>query len=268
MTQDDPSSIAAAPEGVPHESPLRIARERCGVDQASLAGKLKISVARLEALEQGRYEEFSDPVFVRSLALSVCRHLNVDATEVLAHLPKPEGRTLEKIGRGLQTPFRDRTVRWHSVIDASRLKGLVLVASMVLIVVLVALAVNHRSGVSIGASASAASSSAVPSSAAASAPSVSSSSATVETVFAEAAVETFPGLVITTQEASWVEVLDGQGKEVLSKVVQPSESLKISADLPLRLKIGNAKATQVFFKGQAVDFSGTTRDNVARVELN
>lgn len=268
MTQDDPASIAAAPHGVPRVSPLRIARERCGIDLASLAGKLKISVARLEALEQGRFEEFSDPVFVRSLALSVCRHLNVDATQVLAHLPKPAGRTLEKIGQGLQTPFRDRTVRWHSVLDGARLKGLWLVAIIVVVVVLVALVVNYRSAEPIGGSATAASSSAVPSSAAASSPSVSSSSATVETVFAEVAADAFPGLLITTQEASWVEVLDGQGKEVLSKVVQPSESLKISAELPLRLKIGNAKATQVFFKGRAVDFSSSTRDNVARVELN
>ena len=268
MTQDDPSSTAVASAGVPQASPLRAARERCGIDQASLAGKLKISVARLEALEQGRFEEFSDPVFVRTLALSVCRHLNLDATEVLAHLPKPEGRTLEKIGQGLQTPYRDRSVRWYSVLDASRLKGILLGAGMVLLVVLVALAINHRIAESLGGSSLAASSSAAPSSASASAPAVSSSAATVETVFAEAAVETFAGLVITTQEASWVEVLDGQGKEVLSKVVQPSESLKISAELPLRLKIGNAKATQIFFKGQAIDFSSSTRDNVARVELN
>lgn len=267
MTHDDPSSTAVPLAGTHPASPLRMARERCGIDQASLAGKLKISVARLDALEQGRFEEFSDPVFVRSLALSVCRHLNVDAAEVLAHLPKPEGRTLEKIGQGLQTPFRDRSVRWHSVLDTPRLKVILGGAGLVLVVVLVALTINHRSGDAVGDSASAARSSAGPSSATGSAPAASSSSATVETVFAEAAAETFPGLVITTQEASWVEVLDGQGKEVLSKVVQPSESLKISAELPLRLKIGNAKATQVFFKGQAVDFSGSTRDNVARVEL-
>ena len=37
--------------------------------------------------------------------------------------------------------------------------------------------------------------------------------------------------------------------------------------LPLRLTIGNAAGTQVSFRGKAVDMTGRTRDNVARLEL-
>jgi len=38
--------------------------------------------------------------------------------------------------------------------------------------------------------------------------------------------------------------------------------------LPLRLKIGNARATEVVFRGRPMDLSPSTRDNVARLELN
>ena len=34
-----------------------------------------------------------------------------------------------------------------------------------------------------------------------------------------------------------------------------------------KLKIGNAAATQLQFRGQAVDLAPVTRDNVARLEL-
>jgi cytoskeleton protein RodZ len=41
----------------------------------------------------------------------------------------------------------------------------------------------------------------------------------------------------------------------------------LDGSLPIRLTIGNAAATQLGFKGQPVDLSERTRDNVARVEL-
>jgi cytoskeleton protein RodZ len=37
--------------------------------------------------------------------------------------------------------------------------------------------------------------------------------------------------------------------------------------LPLKFKIGNAAATELVFRGQPVPLAGTTRDNVARLEL-
>ena len=37
--------------------------------------------------------------------------------------------------------------------------------------------------------------------------------------------------------------------------------------LPIRLTIGNAAAMQIGFRGKPVDLGPSTRDNVARVEL-
>ena len=58
---------------------LRQAREAAGVDLASLAVALKVSVKKLEALESDRLDLLPDAVFVRALASSVCRALKIDA---------------------------------------------------------------------------------------------------------------------------------------------------------------------------------------------
>ena len=41
----------------------------------------------------------------------------------------------------------------------------------------------------------------------------------------------------------------------------------LDGELPLRVRIGNARATRLVFRGQAVGLEAFTRDNVARVEL-
>ena len=76
------------------------------------------------------------------------------------------------------------------------------------------------------------------------------------------------GLVqLRSSESSWVEVRDARGQLLLSRTVQPGESIGLDGSLPIRLIIGNAAATQLGFRGQPVDLTTSTRDNVARVEL-
>jgi len=85
---------------------------------------------------------------------------------------------------------------------------------------------------------------------------------------AAAAAAPAAGLVqLRTSEASWVEVRDARGATLLSRTVMPGESVGLDGNLPIRLTIGNASATQLGFRGQPVDLSTRTRDNVARVEL-
>jgi cytoskeleton protein RodZ len=74
-------------------------------------------------------------------------------------------------------------------------------------------------------------------------------------------------LQLRASAPSWVKVEDGRGQQLLSRTVQPGESVDLDGALPLRLTIGNAAATQVGFRGMPVDLQGVTRDNVARVEL-
>lgn len=84
---------------------LRQAREAAGVDLASLAVALKVSVKKLEALESDRLDLLPDAVFVRALAASVCRALKIDAAPVLARLPHKVAPRLNHDEAGLNTPF-------------------------------------------------------------------------------------------------------------------------------------------------------------------
>ncbi|MBL8316307.1 MAG: helix-turn-helix domain-containing protein [Rubrivivax sp.] len=94
-----------------------------------------------------------------------------------------------------------------------------------------------------------------------------------ETVFsappaAAASAPAAAGLVqLSSSEASWVDVRDGRGIVLLSRTVQPGESVGLNGSLPIRMTIGNASGTQVRFRGQLVDLAPRTRENVARVEL-
>lgn len=74
-------------------------------------------------------------------------------------------------------------------------------------------------------------------------------------------------LQLRSTQASWVDVRDARGSVLLSRIVQPGEAVGLDGALPLRLTIGNAAGTQVSFRGKAVDMTGRTRDNVARLEL-
>jgi cytoskeleton protein RodZ len=74
-------------------------------------------------------------------------------------------------------------------------------------------------------------------------------------------------LQLRTTAASWIEVIDAQGKVLLSRVLAPDESLTLDGAAPLKLKIGNAAGTRLVFRGESVDLASFTRNNVARLEL-
>lgn len=84
---------------------LRQAREAAGVDLASLAAALKVSVKKLEALEGDRLDQLHDAVFLRGLASSVCRTLKLDPGPVLGLLPQSTAPRLADDESGLNTPF-------------------------------------------------------------------------------------------------------------------------------------------------------------------
>ena len=66
---------------------LRLAREAQHMTLEGLASTIKVTPAKLEALEQGQYDRLPDANFTRALAMTVCRALKLDPTEVLAALP-------------------------------------------------------------------------------------------------------------------------------------------------------------------------------------
>lgn len=75
-------------------------------------------------------------------------------------------------------------------------------------------------------------------------------------------------LQLTASAQSWVEVIDRRGSPVFSRLLQAGETVAVDGASPLRVKIGNARATQVSFKGERIDLAPVTSSgNVARLEL-
>ena len=117
-----------------------------------------------------------------------------------------------------------------------------------------------------------ASSAAVPAPAASAAPlSAAAVSATaaqgIDEVLAHvAAAPSIPLQVVATAD-SWVEVHDAQGHTLLSRTVVAGESVGLDGALPMRVKIGNARGTRLKLRGDNVDLTPWTRDNVARLEV-
>jgi cytoskeleton protein RodZ len=103
-----PSPAPEAPsDGVTAGMLLRQAREAAGLHVATLAATLKVPVRKLEALEEDRYDELPDAVFVRALASSICRTLKVDPHPVLDRLPQTaQPRLVPQENTGLNAPFR------------------------------------------------------------------------------------------------------------------------------------------------------------------
>ena len=70
-----------------------------------------------------------------------------------------------------------------------------------------------------------------------------------------------------SDRASWCEVRDARGTVLLSRIVQAGETVGLDGALPIKLTIGNAAATQLSVRGKPVELAASTRDNVARLEV-
>lgn len=272
---------------------LRAARERQGLHIAALAAAIKVAPRKLDALENDRWHELPDATFVRALAQTVCRTLKIDAKPVLALLPAAASAMLESVGGVINEPFRDRPGRELPGLAMAAVRPMVWAAGALALAALTVYFVPSgwwtAPPVSLPATlpnatpAPALQAAAVPASATAPAASAAEPlppPPAGETVFAAPgptlaatappdAVPAAPAgvLQLRSTESSWVEVRDARGQSLLSRTVQPGESVGLDGALPIRLTIGNAAATQLVFRGKSVELAGYTRDNVARVEL-
>lgn len=274
-----PAGDASSASGATAGSLLRRARQAQGMEIATLATLIKVAPRKLELLEADRLDELHDATFARALAQTVCKTLHVDAAPVMALMPQAGGLRLDQLNQGLNTPFRDRPTSVLSR-DWSMLAKPVVWAPAVIILAAVGLYLwpvpsvgpsKTVSGVVPPASSPA-------SGGVASAPTVAVEPV-VETVYSapvqpEAASGSAPvaatvsGLLqLRTSAQSWVEVLDARGQLLLSRVIQPGETVGLDGSLPLKVKIGNSAGTQLTFRGEVVELASHTRENVARLEL-
>ncbi len=282
----------APADGPPQAAPtagglLRQARQAQGMHIAMLAAATKVPQRKLEALEADRLDELPDATFTRALAQTVCRALKIDPAPVLALLPQPAGHRLEQVAEGINAPFRDRPGMSQGGeglnIGSPAVWAPLLVLLLAAVVYFLPAGTVKLPGAPAASAPAASPSASLP--AAVAAPPATAASVVVETVHsAPAAAEPAAGvataaasapaaeaapagvLQLRTSAESWVEVTDARGATLLSRLLQPGETVGVDGATPLRLTVGNAAATQVSFRGQPVAMT-TTRDNVARMEL-
>jgi cytoskeleton protein RodZ len=276
---------------------LRKARQARGLHIAALATSIKVPPRKLELLEADRYDELLDLTFTRALAQTMCRALKIDPVPVLALLPKVSAEGLDHVESGLNEPFMDRPVRasrlgrsgrfesksWRPALDLRwLLPGLLVLGSLVLYVFpgdwRLTWPVSTSSGPAVAVVAPQARASEpplvvdAPTASVELLPPIADAASAVLVMApadaaASAALSTVSLLELRVTQSSWVEVQDAKYKPLLARLVQTGEVVTLDGALPLRLKVGNASNTTVRFRGQPVDLTASTRDNVARIEL-
>lgn len=292
MSEPTAAGSSAAPAATTAGGLLRQARQAQGLHIAALSAAIKVSQRKLELLESDQFDQLPDATFTRALAQTVCRTLKVDAGPVLALMPPPRGHRLEEISEGLNTPFRERPGRLEPGEWVSFASPLVWVAGLL---VLAALAVyfmpaswvpaaRERLSAEVGTKAPVIVTEAA-SAVLIAAPAAVAASVVVEAVPALVArdaaasaaaadmpvnpVEAVPVgvLQVHADERSWVEVTDARGRSLISRLVEPGEDVGLDGVMPLKVRIGNAGATKLVFRGQPLELGPFTRDNVARLDL-
>ncbi len=339
MTEPTPIILSAPDAGNRSAGEiLRRAREAQNMTLEGLASTIKVTPAKLEALESGQFDLLPDANFTRALAMTVCRALKVDPSEVLAALPAARPEALAEGKPPLNQPFKD--VRggsplfdhhwdWSSLLSFKWLAPILLLVGSLVIYVLpepieapawfqkvlqmaprpteVTKAEQAASATQleppVAASAAedvppasappeAASSMSVPvalppvapaasgglaplvldktdAAAPASAPVLAADPRLAQAASVTPSASSAGGdtLVLAVRDASWIEVRDAKGAKLLSRNVLAGERVALDGVAPLSLRIGNAPGVQLSYKGQPVDLTASTRNNVARLEL-
>jgi cytoskeleton protein RodZ len=74
-------------------------------------------------------------------------------------------------------------------------------------------------------------------------------------------------LVLKTKGTAWAEVTDASGVVQLRKIMTEGETVGVSGELPLRVILGRADATEVQIRGKSFELVAVSKDNVARFEV-
>lgn len=295
--QDKPIDVAGL-DSLSAGGLIRAGREKRGLHIAALAAAIKVSPRKLEALEADRYGELPDLTFTRALAHTVCRALKLDPEPVLAKLPQAgDLPKLAQVGGGLNAPFRGapgsrdpgeftlhrKPAFWATLLVLAGAAMLALAPDRWMpwvgqstaalgIAVVVPVAVGAPSAAASGMPvllATRVASAPLAGAASSAATAVGETMASLPPISSQDAVPGSPAgaLSLRTTAESWIDVQDARGQTLLSRNVQRGEAVSLDGALPLRVTIGNAAVTQLTFRGQPVDLSTNTRDNVARLQL-
>jgi len=214
---------------------LKAARLASGVQLTVLSVSLKVPVRQLESLEADHYMVDQSPVFARGLAASVCRHLRVDSAPILALMPM-SAQSLEADGGLRQAISVPTHLGFARRVRLGTFGQTWWIASGMLVLIAALIWMPSPAQWSLPADL---------------APAVSKPSE----------------LVFTAQQASWVEIRDGQSQLIWNGVLNAGDLKRLPVSLPVSVVVGRSDAVQMSIQGQAFDLKPHTQVNTARFEV-
>lgn len=275
---------------------LRTAREARGVHLAVLSMALKVPTRQLEALERDDYQAFKGTAFVRALAQSVCRHLDLDPAPVLAALPQSASPLLSLISDKKNTVAAGkfpahhaetgRKVRWS--------RRVLWLAVLMLVGIAVMLWWPEPQSQSLQSAPGSLdprplveaqdsppqvfgtldASSAIP--LPVTAPPVpatlthaAAATTTGPQVQSSGVLRNEPGSLLVQARADvWVEVRNNEREIVLKRQIRLGESVSLELQAPVYLYVSSAESTDVTWRGKPIDLVSRALNNETRMQIN
>ncbi len=285
MSEDDvgadaaPVASAATEAEMPTSFGARLAaaRENAGISVGDMAGRLRLHINQVRALESENLAQLPEAAYVRGFVRSYARALGLDPGPLVDDLNGKLAPALNSVVEGMTRTRDFSPVREAAREHASR--SLVLGLSVVALVALGAVgwyATRQTSAPSAPAPATAVAVPAASPSPAAPAEAGATSAAPADAgQAAPAPTEPAPApsqplvnstavLSISFSGSSWVEVTDAAGKVLVSQTARQGEVLQPAGELPLSVVIGDTTKAAVAIRGQPFGLEAISRGNVAR----
>ncbi|MBK6867787.1 MAG: DUF4115 domain-containing protein [Burkholderiales bacterium] len=271
--ETDPAPSSGRPSA---GSMLRQLRESAGVDITLLASAMKVSLQKIEALENEQFDQLPDLTFARGLAAAVCRAFGADPAPVLERMPVAASGLRAPSGQ-INQPFKRSGDRPAPMLTGSSFSKPLLIAVAGLLIAAGALWLLPTLPIQLGGPASTASApsedgqaqesvspplAAAP--AAPEAPAVAVAPAPVEPAPAPAAPDL---LSFTASGETWVTVRDAAGKQLINRALQKDEVVSLNGEPPLSVTIGRKDAVAVTVRGEPFDHRSLSKTTVSRFQV-
>lgn len=261
---------------------LRQLREAAGVDPALVASAMKVSLQKLDALENDRFNELPDLTFARGLASAICRAFGADPAPVLERMPvSAPGLRAQK--QAINEPFRRMGDSPAPMLASSFSKPLVIVVA-VLLLGAAALwllptlpiqltspstqppAVEPDVRETAVPAVEPAPPAEMPAGAASAEQAVSAPQAAASA--ADASAQLSADVVTFSANAeTWLTVRDAQGKQLINRTLTSGETVKLGGEVPLSVTVGRKEAVTVTVRGEPFDIKSLSQTSVARFQV-
>lgn len=294
MNHSPKNSPPADATGQPLWEALATGRQQVGLTPSDVAGKLKVSVSLVEAMEQGNWERLGARVYASGYLHSYAKLVGVPAVKVDTALARMEAPSVP-----LQTSNYVPRARFQAERYARRVASIVLTASIVVPVVWLATEqrlplqpgelqsldepVDVRPSAPLSIAEMEASRMGPPEADKGERPSTVDQSEQLEVVASFApflsarkpaestvqAVDTADeGWTLTFSGDSWVEIIGVDGERLEYGIVRAGSERQFEVGQLSRVALGNASVVSVRRDGETVDIGQFQRANVARFAVS